>query len=882
MRNKASVVIFKLAFVLAAILLVKTAGAQCTLQISRSPEGSICDGQTVTFSATGASGYTWSATQNGNPVEFLNGEPVIENINPGEWVVSVHSPGCTSAHVGPFTVKGPVDGTLQISGPSTLCQDAANSGFSVNASLISNEDEIGNWQISPSSAGSISGSGATASVDWSPTFHGSAVISAVAYGCNESSVYGSKTVNVTQARQTTLSGNNVICTNQEYVLTVNNPDLSTSVVYSIFMNGTLFHEFEHPLVNYSVTATANGVYTIQVNQTSCPSDQVGGTVTINRSAGSTLSISSGGDEFCEGDEISFSATGGSNYSWYMVTEEGSQNVPNGTPDLNGIPGEYTIELRGSNSCGVQQTVTTPITIIDDVNGNPIMAGHSETCDPTSTVTAFADAPAAISWSVTPSGAATGVTTTILSDSSSRAVITWTPSFSGTATVEAVATGCSNVTSSTKGILLKKPTALSITPSPSAVICQGSTVTLTPGGGVAVSYRWNGPNGFQSQSSPLTIRIDSTTTFRLFGLESTCLMGRTKTIEVIVAAQSDGGVALSTTSAKAYNKVASSTYETATLHNFVGQVERWEYRANAGPWTAIPNSASATSPQTSYLPSYGSTVAFKAMVKNGTCPVRASDEVWYGWGVEPDRNFVRLITPQRPFSTGTQVFTNYGNADSVSVVTDYFDGSTRSVQTVSHFQSPSKKDLVVHKEYDSAGREAKAYLPFSSADVLGYFKDDARVLQSSFYASPPAAVVSDITPFAKTVFEPSPLNRLLKQGAPGEDWQPGAHPITKEYQFNLTDEILDFDYDISTKQLSLNPNAAFYKENKLLRNKTIDEDQNDIFEFVDNQGRTICKKVRASVDTYAATYYVYDDMGNLVVVIPPEGVMRVFEILNQQP
>jgi hypothetical protein len=63
---------------------------------------------------------------------------------------------------------------------------------------------------------------------------------------------------------------------------------------------------------------------------------------------------------------------------------------------------------------------------------------------------------------------------------------------------------------------------------------------------------------------------------------------------------------------------------------------------------------------------------------------------------------------------------------------------------------------------------------------------------------------------------------------------------------------------------------FYAPGTLTRTRTIDEDGNETNEFIDNDGRVVCKQVKVSSTVNASTYYLYDDFGSLQVVIQPEG------------
>ncbi|HMJ68286.1 MAG TPA: DUF6443 domain-containing protein [Cyclobacteriaceae bacterium] len=215
----------------------------------------------------------------------------------------------------------------------------------------------------------------------------------------------------------------------------------------------------------------------------------------------------------------------------------------------------------------------------------------------------------------------------------------------------------------------------------------------------------------------------------------------------------------------------------------------------------------------------------------------------------------------------------------SMVTSYIDGLGRSLQTVNWMVSPDQKDLVQPMEYDDIGREAKKYLPYVVDQTNSWLRRKAiknenytNSEQSQFYLNAPSTIASDLKPYALTVFESSPLNRASEVGAVGTAWQPGTtHTVKKEYLLNAENDILDFNYDVNTGNVSLTTPTPYYQPNTLFCNKTTDEHQNDVLEYVDTQGRVICKKVKAATAVYASTYYIYDDFGNLAVVLPPEAV-----------
>jgi hypothetical protein len=217
---------------------------------------------------------------------------------------------------------------------------------------------------------------------------------------------------------------------------------------------------------------------------------------------------------------------------------------------------------------------------------------------------------------------------------------------------------------------------------------------------------------------------------------------------------------------------------------------------------------------------------------------------------------------------------------------YFDGLGRAMQSVSTQASPNTKtDIVTPISYDEFGREKRKYLPYVSTATDGFYKEAGLTEQSSFYTSPPSNIINDPNPFLETVFEPSPLNRVLKQGAPGSQWQPNTNIYSlndnttkRRNEVNEANEVLLLTYNPTTGLVD--GTTTFYGAGQLYANKTYDENTkdalgNEVIEYTDKEGRTVCKKVYLktvnSVKQYASTYYVYDDLGNLVMVLPPEAV-----------
>lgn len=291
---------------------------------------------------------------------------------------------------------------------------------------------------------------------------------------------------------------------------------------------------------------------------------------------------------------------------------------------------------------------------------------------------------------------------------------------------------------------------------------------------------------------------------------------------------------------------------------------------------------------------GVTVAFLALVINV-------------YGQSPNQNFIRVITPRTKIKTASDLQTKQSNKDSVQAEVQYFDGLGRPLQTIQVKGNPSgTKDMVTPVEYDQYGREVKKYLPFAYTGTAdGTYKTDAVTQQLAFYnagTTPQQSngVVKTASPFAQTIFEPSPLNRVSEQGAPGAVWQPSAsrsattgRTTVVEYTFNNQTAFATTPvtgnlgsrkvalYSVSaTGSLIRNSTSTHYTDNQLYVTITKDENWvskttdgclNTTEEYKDKEGRVILKRTynkKGTVLEMLSTYYVYDDLGNLRYVLPP--------------
>ncbi|TPV31153.1 RHS repeat-associated core domain-containing protein, partial [Paucihalobacter ruber] len=140
------------------------------------------------------------------------------------------------------------------------------------------------------------------------------------------------------------------------------------------------------------------------------------------------------------------------------------------------------------------------------------------------------------------------------------------------------------------------------------------------------------------------------------------------------------------------------------------------------------------------------------------------------------------------------------------------------------------------------------------------------------------------PYSEKDFEASPLNRVLKQAAPGYDWRMGGgHEIEMDYQSNTNTEVKRYEVSLTFANNTYTPQLVLsgsYNQGELYKSVTKDENHSGSTknhtteEFKDAEGRVLLKRTYADMPSAPQerhdTYYVYDIYGNLSYVLPPSA------------
>jgi RHS repeat-associated protein len=261
------------------------------------------------------------------------------------------------------------------------------------------------------------------------------------------------------------------------------------------------------------------------------------------------------------------------------------------------------------------------------------------------------------------------------------------------------------------------------------------------------------------------------------------------------------------------------------------------------------------------------------------------------------NYVRTTSVQVQNAHTDQDVSNLARDQKV-ITTQFFDGLGRSLQIVTANSSPSHSDLVQPFVYDKFGRTEFSYLPYTSGTDSWYksnfvTQDNvsyASSAQAQFYQVTPK-VAASTRPYNQKIYEQNALGQVMKEGSVGAEWQPDNSPYTsptdhsKAYssETNVSSEVLKWSYTAPTStypfglvNASSGTTPTYYNSGKLYKTRIKDEAHNESIEFRNFQGLVILKRI-VNGSEFADVYYIYDDLNNLVCVVPPEAVKAITKL-----
>ncbi len=475
-----------------------TVGSAPSAVITASGSTSICQGGSVTLTASSANSYLWS---NGATTQSITVSAA------GNYTVQVtNASGCsaTSSATNVSVTTGSA-ATVTPSGALAFCQGGSVTLSANSASNYLWSNGATTQSISVSANGTYSvtinnGSGcasvstpvtvsvyalptATIAVSGSTTFcQGGSVVLTASAGSSYLWSNGSTSQSITA----TTSGN--------YVVTVTNSNgcSKTSVATTVTVDpipsatisangpttfcqggnvrltasaGSSYLWTPGNLTTQSITVTNTGSYSVVVSSASgCSAQSAATAVTVNTSPVATITAN-GSTSFCQGGSVVLTANSGSAYLWSNGAITQSINVT--------TAGTYLVTVTTGNCTATSAPVTTSITTSATAT---ITASGATTFCQGGSVTLSANSGNAYLWS-------NGATTQSINVNSS-----------GTYTVT-VTTGTCTATSAPKTVTVNQLPVAAITASGATTFCQGGSVTLTANAGS--SYLWS--NGATTQS-----------------------------------------------------------------------------------------------------------------------------------------------------------------------------------------------------------------------------------------------------------------------------------------------------------------------------------------------------------------------------------------------
>ncbi|MCZ8215296.1 MAG: DUF6443 domain-containing protein, partial [Cyclobacteriaceae bacterium] len=727
---------------------------------------SICGSGAAPLSAspgTQANLIRWYSYSNVFITESANHNPTISSTT-NYYVRSYNSTvNCESSNKLVVATVNPLPAapTAASSSPSAICGAGT---VTLNASGAVGGESY-RWYSTPSGGSALPNN--TPSVSSTTTYYAAKRI--VATGCEGSRTAGTVQVNPIPAIYT-LSGN--YCGAGTVTLNGSQSGLNYQLKKNGVNEGSVIAGTGAALSWIDKSA---GIYTIEVyNSNGTCTTAMNGTVIVNALPGAPSTASASPSSLCGSASVTLSASGavgGESYRWY-TTASGGSALPNNTPSVSTTTTYYVAKRIDATGC---EGPRTPVTI--SVNAIPTtftINGGGTYCG---------------SGTVTLSGSQTGVNYQLRKNgidegsviNGSGVGLSWPGKPTGTYTIVARNTnGSCATTMSSSAIINIDPATVAGTVGSSAEVYGTANGLLTLIGHTGSVLRWEKNEGSgwltianTTATNPYT-NVSLTTQFRAVVKSGVC-------------AEASSAPATLTLFPTPQINVNGSTYVTYGVSSQLAtSAAFYSYQ-----WKKDGVDISGATAQSLIVKEPGSySVSVKGSV---TAPAYQTTgvNIQSTLAAQP----VNLVSVTRILKEGVNESTSLYSLqpEEVAQGISYLDGLGRMFQSVAVAQSPARTDIIQHQGYSKNGLQDTTFLPYVSGAGDGQLKLNAIRSSGSYTASEQyqfyqntVKVATDAYPFARTLYRNTPDAKVIEQGTPGIDGQPGStHTKRNVITFNNT-------------------------------------------------------------------------------------------------
>ena len=206
---------------------------------------------------------------------------------------------------------------------------------------------------------------------------------------------------------------------------------------------------------------------------------------------------------------------------------------------------------------------------------------------------------------------------------------------------------------------------------------------------------------------------------------------------------------------------------------------------------------------------------------------------------------------------------------------YYDDLGRVSESVVVGDGKNISDLLSLQEYDEYGRKSRTWLPgVADSGNDGSFMDPVRLKQQSISDN------NDVEPYSYFTYDNSPLDSVVALYGPGQDWHNKGKADRIIYSTNKGSDpyrVIRFTYKSSDWNSGAYnvTNSGYYNEGMLDASESADEDGHKTYIFKNMFGEKILVRHKVD-DVYIDTYYIYDNMGNVLAILPPLAVDEISE------